>query len=144
MRGLPRPRMPDSPSFSPFPDRQALVLEDNPAICTLLKTVLERRNYRVLAFGDPETALPYFEADSRPVTFAIIDIGLAGMNGLEFARRFRALQPRTVLIFSSGRPLEPEQASLPVCRDALFLPKPFNLAQLGSLMDQAERLTAAS
>jgi len=136
--------MSDRPSFPPFPERQVLVLEDNPAICTLLKTVLERRQYRVLTFGDPEAALPYFEADSRPVTFAIIDIGLAGMNGFEFAHRFRARQPRTVLIFTSGRPLEPDQRALPVCRNALFLPKPFNLGQLGSLVDEVERLTAAS
>jgi two-component system, cell cycle sensor histidine kinase and response regulator CckA len=121
-----------------------LVLEDNPAIATLLKTVLERRDYRVLTFGDPEAALPYFAADSRPVTFAIIDIGLAGMNGLEFARRFRPLQPKSRLIFTSGRPLEPEQLALPVCQGALFLPKPFNLSQLGKLVDEVERLAASS
>ncbi len=92
--------MHSDPTASGSSERQALVLDDSTAICGLLKMVMERRGYQVLAFEDPEVALRHLEADSRPVTLALVDVMLPGMNGVEFARRLRALQPGIVLVFS--------------------------------------------
>ncbi|HYC72808.1 MAG TPA: response regulator [Opitutaceae bacterium] len=127
------------PSFTPFPDRQALILDDNSAICGLLKTVIERRNYRVLTFGDPAAALQYLAGNTQAVDFAIIDIGLVGMDGVEFARRMREMQPRTVMVFSTGRNLTPEQSDFARSDNALFLPKPFNLGQLDTMLAGVEQ-----
>lgn len=127
------------PSFSPFPERQALILDDNAALSGLLKTVIERRNYRVLAFGDPTAALQYLVENTRPVDFAIVDIGLVGMDGIEFSRRMRALQPRTVFVLSTGRNLTPEQAEYARQDKALFLPKPFNISQLDKILTGIEQ-----
>lgn len=130
------------PSFTPFPERQALIVDDNAAICGLLKTVIERRNYRVLVFGDPAAALQYLAGNTRPVDFAIVDLGLVGMDGIEFARRMRATQPRTVLVISTGRNLDAEQSAFLRAENAFFLPKPFNLPQLDTIITGVEQRQA--
>lgn len=132
------------PSFTPFPDRQALILDDNAAICGLLKAVIERRNYRVLAFGDPTAALHYLAGNTRPVDFAIVDIGLVGMDGIEFVRQMRAVQPQTIVILSSGRNLSEEQTTFARQDNALFLAKPFNLGQLDALLKVVEARRGAA
>lgn len=136
--GLPSDLPVTSPSFNPFPDRQALVVDDNAAICGLLKMMIERHKYRVLTFGDPHAALNYLAANTARVDFAVVDIGLGVMDGLEFAKRLRPLQPATVVVFSTGRRLTPEQEDYAARDRALFLPKPFPFDQLGKVIKEVE------
>ncbi len=132
------PSMPSDPPSPGSPARHALVLDDSTAICGLLKMVMERRGYQVLSFEDPEVALRYLEADSRPVSLALVDVLLPGMNGVEFASRLRALRPDTVLLFSSGRHLDENHADWVRRNGAFFLQKPFTLTRLDALLTEAE------
>ena len=116
------------------------MVDDNSSIGTLLKVALERHDYRVLTFGDPHAALNYLGANTASIAFAIVDINLGGdMDGLAFARELRGLQPNTIVIFSTGRNLSPEQKQFSDEHDALFLPKPFHLNQLGGLVAEVEQ-----
>ncbi len=51
-------------------------------------------------FTSAETALAY--ARDNPVDFALLDIEMPGMNGLELARELRALRPGMVIVFVTG------------------------------------------
>lgn len=115
------------------------MVDDNSAICGLLKVVIERRDYRVLTFGDPAVALEHLQSNTAPVQFAVVDIGLVGMDGVAFARKLRVLQPETVVIFSTGRNLTPEQAAYAERDRAFFLPKPFHIDQLGKVITEVEK-----
>jgi signal transduction histidine kinase len=64
-----------------------LVVEDNPDARDALRSVLEREGHRVAVAADGVSALD-LAATFHP-EFALIDLGLPGLDGLEVARRLR-------------------------------------------------------
>jgi DNA-binding response OmpR family regulator len=130
------------PPQSGTSEQHVLIVDDNSAICILLRTVIERRGYSVLAFSEPEAALGHMRERKPHLRFAIIDVGLAGMSGIDFARHLRELQPDVGLVLSTGRNLTDEQLDFTKRHGALFLPKPFGVPQLNALLTTAEQRTA--
>lgn len=53
-------------------------------------------------FDNPASALDY--AAANPVDFALLDIDMPGMSGIELARRLRAARPGMVVIFVTAHP----------------------------------------
>jgi len=74
-----------------------LVIEDDPSICSLLTTTLNRENFRVTTAESGEEGLQLIE-ENRP-QLVILDLNLPGMNGLDLCRAIRK---------------DPYMASLPV------------------------------
>jgi CheY-like chemotaxis protein len=66
-----------------------LIVEDDPDVRYLLERRFARAGHRTAAVGSGEAALDAVDAE-RPY-LAVVDIGLPGMDGWEFIRRFRAL-----------------------------------------------------
>ncbi len=65
-----------------------LVIEDEPAIQSLIATNLRRHGHGVIAAADAETALRLLN-ESLP-DLILLDWMLPGMSGIDFARRLRA------------------------------------------------------
>ena len=68
------------------PAPTVLLAEDDVAIRDLLLHHLDREGFRVVAVGDGLAAL---RAARKGATFAILDVGLPGMDGFEVARTLR-------------------------------------------------------
>ena len=66
-----------------------LVVDDDPAICKLLRFHLKRSGCEVEIAPDGETALGLVE-DGPPVDLALLDLNLPGISGLETLQRFQA------------------------------------------------------
>jgi two-component system response regulator RpfG len=66
-----------------------MIIDDQPSSRMLLRCVLERMDMQLLLheFADPEEALIWCE-NFRP-DFVLLDYMMPGMDGIEFARRFR-------------------------------------------------------
>ena len=106
-----------------------LVVDDEPAICSLVKTLLELEGYAVLIAGDAETATHIYEEHSAEVALLLTDVKMPGMNGLELADRILRKKPQLRVLFMSGS----DAAS----RGFGCLAKPFTRAQLISRVNQA-------
>lgn len=113
------------------------MVEDNEAICDLLKSVLEKRGFRVPVFCNPQVALRFLDEETHHFHLAIIDQNLPGLTGLKFARELRERQPQVQLIITSGRNLSKFREELDQLPGAMLLPKPFSILALNKAVTEA-------
>src|SRR5574342_1283686 len=77
-----------------------LIVDDERAIQTSLRGVLEDEGYRVTAVGSAEEALPRL-ADDTP-DLVLLDIWMPGMDGLEALAEIKQRRPETAVVMISG------------------------------------------
>jgi len=88
-----------------------LVVDDDPAVQTIIRLLLERAGHRVTLAGDGVTGLAAFERDSFDLLF--LDIFMPGMDGLETMRLLHQRRPGLPIVVISGRPLPSEMTAEP-------------------------------
>ena len=79
-----------------------LLVEDEPQLLKMTKTVLERKGYRVLAAAGPAEALALAAARAETIDLLVTDVVMPGMNGRELAGRLQAATPKLRCLFMSG------------------------------------------
>jgi two-component system response regulator MtrA len=105
-----------------------LIVDDENTLRYFLKRTLEAEGYRVSEAADGQTALSLLERETFDL--ALVDLRMAGMDGLEVMRQFRQRSPETQIIIVTGF------ASVPSAVEALrhgahdYLTKPFNTEEL--------------
>ena len=106
-----------------------LVVDDEPSICLLVKTLLELEGYAVLTARDAETAMQIYEEHSAEVALLLTDMRMPEMNGGELADRILRWQPQMRVLFMSG--------SDAATRGCGCIAKPFTRTQLIGKVGQA-------
>jgi signal transduction histidine kinase len=96
---------PPSPSGPPDSDgqRRLLVVEDEEAVRSVTRSILERNGYDVVTFGAAEEALAELASDAR-VDLLLTDVVMPGMSGPQLADRARGLRPDLPVLLMSGYP----------------------------------------
>ena len=113
-----------------------LVVDDEPAICKLVKTLLELEGYAVLIAGDAETASEICEEHSAEIALLLTDLRMPEMSGVELADRILRWKPQMAVLFMSG--------SDAATRGFGCIAKPFTRAQLiGRVSEALGRLSPA-
>ncbi len=100
-----------------------LLVEDEPAVSSLITRVLTRAGYEVVTAGNGDEVPDALARATVPPTLLVTDIVLPGRSGPEVARRLRGQLPGLKVLYISGYPERGvnHHATL----DAPFLPKPF-------------------
>ena len=134
---LPRFEAPvDVPPPRPVAEKSAptretiLLVEDEAAILVMVRNLLERRGYRVLAASDPVRALDMAAKFAEKIDLLITDVVMPEMSGRDFAAKLLETRPETKCLYMSGH--TPEAL---VRQDALgvgvrFIQKPFTIKAL--------------
>ena len=121
---------------------RTIIVDDEPFIVNAFRTELETIPGIELAgwFTDPSEALAY--ADSHRVDFAVLDIVMPGMDGIELGRRLRERYPNMILTYVTGY----GQYALDAFKleAASYLIKPLTLEQLRKAVRRALILVAGS
>jgi len=107
-----------------------LVVEDEPALLTMTRRMLERLGYRVLAAGTPGEAIRLAEEHAGEIRLLITDVVMPEMNGPDLAEWLQSLYPGMKILFMSGY-----TANVVVHRGVLdegvnFIQKPFSMQDL--------------
>jgi PAS domain S-box-containing protein len=79
-----------------------LLVEDDPAILSMTKTILEQQGYTVFAGNMPDDALQLATRHQGAIDLLITDVIMPGMNGRKLATRVSSLQPGIKCLFISG------------------------------------------
>jgi CheY-like chemotaxis protein len=100
-----------------------LVVDDEPAIRTTLRLILELEGYTVSLAGDGAQALAQMET-ALP-RLVLLDVQMPGIDGWQTLPRLRALAPMVPVVIFSGAPHLYEEAEAHHADGVL--PKPFDV-----------------
>jgi PAS domain S-box-containing protein len=85
------------------PERPTLLLvEDEPALRTLVVTMLEDEGYLILQAGNGLDAIAVAERHRGDIDLLLTDVVMPRMSGPELAQKLRALRPGVEVLFMSG------------------------------------------
>ena len=102
-----------------------LLVEDDPAVCDLIRSVLSEHGYTVLAPAQPQEAEALFEAQGRRVDLLLSDVVMPEVSGTELAKRLSAKNPQLKVLFMSGYVDDPVVRQGIEGHEVGFLQKPF-------------------
>lgn len=110
-----------------------LIVDDNEDGADTLGIALRASGFDVDVAYDGPSALSL--ATARPPHIALIDLGLPVMDGIELARRLRALRADTTLVAITGYAQREDQERTRAAGFAQHLRKPVDLGELFALLD---------
>jgi signal transduction histidine kinase len=114
-----------------------LVVEDEPPIRDLIKTILEEAGFHVVLAHDGRQGLDEFRRHGQTLTAVLLDLTMPQMSGEEVLRHLRQLRPDVRVIVMSGYSEYEMHQRFASQRVAGFLQKPFGPAVLLATLRQA-------
>lgn len=121
------------PSQGPGPDGEGktiLVVDDEAGIRKLVKAILERAGYEVVAVGSGNEAMAEYIRRPGEIKLVLVDLIMPSMDGLTLARAIKSLDPDAVIIATSGAESESRLQELRALGVTRFLKKPYQALDL--------------
>jgi two-component system OmpR family response regulator len=114
------------------PAVQILIVDDDPAICEYMRTLLEKDGFIVSTLSDPTLVEQEVRQNSYHVI--ILDLMMPKLDGIEVLRRIRAIDSDiAVVIFTAHPNLDSAVASMKL--DAIdYIKKPFNVDEFREVL----------
>ena len=88
-----------------------LIVDDDAAVQTTVRLLLERAGHSVVTAGEGRKGLALLEASEFDLMF--LDIFMPGMDGFETMRMVHQLRPLVPIIVISGKPISSDDTSAP-------------------------------
>ena len=115
-----------------------LLVEDEPAVLSLTKRMLERLGHRVIAACSPAEALAAAAESEGPIELLLTDVIMPGMSGRDLARRLAERGVTNRVVYMSGYTADIITSQGVLEPGTRFLAKPFSLSQLGRALREAD------
>jgi len=104
-----------------------LIVEDEPAVRSLVRNVFERHGYQVLEATSGKTALAVWRDHGSRIDLVLTDLVMPdGLTGIMLAEQLWKERPSLKVIYSSGYSPETVTNGLSLSPGSNFLQKPFN------------------
>jgi two-component system, cell cycle sensor histidine kinase and response regulator CckA len=120
-----------------------LLVEDEPALRAMVRSVLESKGYKVLEARHGEDALMVSELHQGPVDLLLTDVVMPGMSGRELAEHLVKVHRETKVLYMSGYTDDAIVHHGVLGSDMAFLQKPFNpdgvVRKVREVLDAAPR-----
>ncbi len=111
---------------------RVLIADDDPAVCTLIDTVLKKGPYEIVTCGDAESALVAVKREGWHFDIIICDFMLPGISGIDLIERLRADRrtKNVPILMISGHTNYAMDGRARTAGANMFLNKPFTISQL--------------
>jgi hypothetical protein len=119
-----------------------LLVEDEDAVRDIVRRILERAGYRVVAAPDAPAALEIVRGRGEQIAALVSDVVMPGLMGTELADFVRRERPEIGIVLLSGYTAETLDLADLLARGARFLSKPF--APDALIREVAEAIAAAT
>ena len=120
------------PAGLKFPLQEAnksiLLVDDEPIVLKMTKSILVSQGYKVSAYVSPEQALE--AAIATEFDLLLTDISMPEMHGCALAKSIQQYRPNIAVVFMSGFLNDNDSTEFAVGVDARFLQKPFAMTAL--------------
>lgn len=120
-----------------------LLVEDEPSILSMTRTMLEQKGYTVLPSGSPGEAMEKAKNHSNGIDLIMTDVVMPGMNGRDLAGHIAVLYPGIRLLFMSGYTANVIAHQGILDDGVVFIQKPFSMEDLAKklreVLDMAPR-----
>ena len=116
-----------------------LVAEDDPAVRTITRSILELHGYVVLEAANGREALEVFCKHQEQIALVLLDALMPELNGAEALAAIREIKPGTKALFVSGYAREIISGKMLVPADTEFINKPVLPARLIEAIRKAMR-----
>ena len=101
-----------------------LIVEDEPTVREMTRSLLERAGFAVVAVGSGAEAMGAIGTIGREIDVVVSDVVMAGMSGTEVADQVMDIYPRIAVVLLSGYTAETLNLDRIIGRGAAFLAKP--------------------
>ena len=116
-------------------DKSIVVVDDEHDIVNQIKRSLETMDgLKVYTFTDPFAALEHFNSGCKDHHIVISDIRMPGMNGYEFVKQVKKIDPQVKIILMSSFEIGDNNLVVPDVKIDTFLQKPFSLDILTNIV----------
>jgi DNA-binding NtrC family response regulator len=112
-----------------------LIVDDEVAIRKALEKFLTSLGYEAFAAGNGEDALKH--AESEVIDLALVDLVMAGIDGVELIKRLKAIDPKVVCIVMTAFGTITSAVEAMKAGAYHYLTKPFELDDIASLVATA-------
>ncbi len=131
---LQAPEQPPLPSTEPC---TVLLVDDEDAVRSVARCVLERANFTILEAANGREGLEQFHRHEREIQIILLDLSMPEMNGEEFLQELRRVNRTVPVVLSSGYLEEAATARFAGLGLAGFVPKPYRAYDLPDQLRKA-------
>ena len=111
-----------------------LLVEDEASVLQVVRLILTQEGCAVLTAESEEDALDAFRGDAGKIDLLIADVKLKQGSGPGVAKHLRMANPGVKVVYMSGYLREDLIEKGLILRDDIFLPKPFDMGSLRSVI----------
>jgi CheY-like chemotaxis protein len=111
-----------------------LLVEDEPQLVTVAKTLLETLGFSVIEASNGVEAIEQYRKNAAEITLVLTDIGMPLMDGYELIAELKKLDPALPIIASSGFGDEDVISRIPPGDIAGLISKPYSFDQLRDVL----------
>ena len=107
-----------------------LLVDDSPSILRMVKIMLEKMGYGVLATDSPEKAICLIQKHTDDIHMLMTDVMMPKMNGWELYQKIMSIAPRIRCLFMSGYSANLISEHGAMEHQVNFIEKPFSISML--------------
>jgi excisionase family DNA binding protein len=119
-------------------ENTVLIVDDEVAVCSLLRRVVEGKGYSVVEVNSGEKAVEVL--DRQKFSLIFLDLILPGLSGAEVLRHIKDIKSDAVVAIVSGHDESPVATEAMSLGPTFFVRKPFKVSAIRDILDLTVKL----